>query len=154
MKFSNRICFVDKHFENHLMIKWLKTLSFLTLSITDNFLWKIVYQLTLIKSYISNLSRNPETIFKIVYIVFYENVIIFLLTFVDKIMSVGNDNKLCKTYKHLQCLVEGVEWRLCIVTFLRYSISNFRCMSNNQISSVICKLPVKYNKLLGRVYAC
>lgn len=110
MKFSNRICFVDKHSENHLMIKWLKTLSFLTLSITDNFLWKIVYQLTLIKSYISKLLKNPDTIFKIVYIVFYENVIIFLLTFVDKVLSVGNDNKICKTYKHLQYKTLWHEW--------------------------------------------
>ena len=110
MKFSKRICFVDKHSENHLMIKWLKTLSFLTLSITDNFLWKIVYQLTLIKSYISKLSRNPDTIFKIVYIVFHENFIIFLLTFIDKVLSVGNDNKICKTYKHLQYKTLWHEW--------------------------------------------
>ena len=143
MKFSNRICFVDKHSENHLMIKWLKTLSFLTLSITDNFLWKIVYQMTLINSYISKLLRNPDTIFKIVYIVFYENVITFLLPFVDKVLSLGNDNKIRKTYKHLQYKTlwhewnKGVEWRLCNVMFLRYSISTFCCMSNNPISSVI-----------------
>ena len=37
-------------------------------------------------------------------------------------------------------ILEGVEWRLCNVMFLRYSISNFRCMSNNQISSVILLL--------------